>query len=256
MDASHRRPLVAGNWKMHKTVSEALAFVAALDAKLKEAPARAEVLVAPPFTALAPVARALEGTGIEVGGQNCHWEAAGAFTGEVSAPMVAELGARYVILGHSERRQHFGETDETVNRRLKAVLASQLRPIVCVGETLAERDAGQTLDVVTRQVTGALNGLSEGALGELVVAYEPVWAIGTGRNATSGQAQEAQAHIRELLTRLYQRQFAQGVRILYGGSVKPDNAKELFSQPDVDGGLVGGASLKVADFVAIVQGAG
>jgi triosephosphate isomerase len=210
--------------------------------------------VAPPFTALAAAAEALQGSKIQLAAQNVHPEPQGAFTGEVSAAMLAEAGCRHVIVGHSERRQLFGETDEGVRRKVGAVLAAGMRPVVCVGETLAERDAGRTLEVVGRQVRGGLAGLPATAVAALTVAYEPVWAIGTGKTATTAQAQEVHAAIRALLRELAGG-VADQVRIQYGGSVKPDNAAELMSQPDVDGALVGGASLKASDFSQIVKGA-
>jgi triosephosphate isomerase (TIM) len=256
MAAPSRRKLIAGNWKMNKTLSEALALVRELKAVAAALPAeRVEVAVAPPFVALHAVARELEGSGVKLAGQNCHWEASGAFTGEVSAPMLKDVGCAYVILGHSERRQYFGETDETVNKRIRAVLGAGLTPIVCVGETLSEREAGRTRDVVEGQVQGALKGYSAAEVAHFVLAYEPVWAIGTGRTATSAQAQEVHRALREQLGRLFDADTAQRVRIQYGGSVKPDNAAELLGQPDVDGALVGGASLKAGDFGGILKGA-
>lgn len=248
-----RRKVIAGNWKMNKTVPEALALVRELREALVREVDKVEVVVAPPFVALQAVAVVLEGTGMDLAAQNCHWEPSGAYTGEVSAPMLAELGCGYVIVGHSERRQYFGETDETVNRRVKAVLKAGMKPIVCVGETLDEREAGRTLEVVERQVAGGLAGVPAEEVARLVLAYEPVWAIGTGRTATSAQAQEVHRAIRDQLGRLHGQQVAEQVRIQYGGSVKPDNAAELLGQPDVDGALVGGASLKAADFAAIVK---
>lgn len=251
--AHTRRPVVAGNWKMHKTVAESLALVRELRGMVSMLRDKVEIAVAPPFTALHPVARALEDSNIGVAGQNCFWEVQGAFTGEIAAPMLAELGAGYVILGHSERRQHFGETDATVNKRLQAAVAAKLVPIVCVGETLGERETGKTLEVVSRQVEGGLSGFSADQVSNFVLAYEPVWAIGTGRTASSAQAQEVHASIRQLVGRLFGKEAAERVRIQYGGSVKPDNAQELLGQPDVDGALVGGASLKAGDFAAIVK---
>jgi len=250
-----RRPIVAGNWKMNKTVGEALTLVRELRGMVSMVRDKVEVVVAPPFTALPAVAKAIEDSNIGLAAQNCFWEASGAYTGEISAPMLAEVGCTYVIIGHSERRQHFGETDETVNRRVQAAVSSQLLPIICIGETLSEREGGQTLEVVTRQLTGALAGFDGAQTARFVIAYEPVWAIGTGRNATSNQAQEVHAHIREQLTGLFGREISEQVRIQYGGSVKPDNAAELMSKPDVDGALVGGASLKASDIAAIVKAA-
>jgi triosephosphate isomerase len=249
-----RQKFVCGNWKMHKTVAEAAAFARELRAGLGASAGAVEVAVAPPFTALSAVGEALRGSAIELAAQDVHWEPQGAYTGEVSAPMLAEVGCRHGIVGHSERRQLFGETDETVRKKTGALLAAGLRPIVCVGETLSEREAGKTLAVVDRQVRAGLAGLPGASLAAITVAYEPVWAIGTGRTATSAQAQEVHAAIRGILRELAG-SVADGIRIQYGGSVKPENARELMTQPDVDGALVGGASLKAADFVAIVKGA-
>ncbi|MFY0575121.1 triose-phosphate isomerase [Cystobacter fuscus] len=256
MAAPTRRKIIAGNWKMNKTLSEALALVRELKGLAAGLSAeRVEVAVAPPFVSLSAVAKELEGSALKLAGQNCHWEASGAFTGEVSAPMLKDVGCAYVILGHSERRQYFGETDETVNKRIRAVLTAGMTPIVCVGETLAEREAGRTKDVVEQQVLGALKGYQAAEVANFVLAYEPVWAIGTGRTATSAQAQEVHRALREQLGRLYDMGTAERVRIQYGGSVKPDNAAELLGQPDVDGALVGGASLKAGDFAGILKGA-
>jgi len=246
-------PFVAGNWKMHKTVAESLALVRELRGMVSMVRDQVEIAVAPPFTAIHPVAKALEGSNIKVAAQNCHWEAKGAFTGEIAAEMLPEAGCAYVIIGHSERRQFFGETDETVNRRVKAAYRAGLKPIVCVGETLAQREANQTLAGVEKQVHGGLAGLSPEQARELVVAYEPVWAIGTGKVATTAQAQEVHAAIRKLLSSAFGQAVAAGIRIQYGGSVKPDNAADLLAQPDIDGALVGGASLKADDFARIVK---
>ncbi|HZY04167.1 MAG TPA: triose-phosphate isomerase [Anaeromyxobacteraceae bacterium] len=249
-----RKKFVCGNWKMHKTAAEARALVGELRRLAEGLADQVEVAVAPPFTALLAAAEALKGSRIALAAQDVHWEAQGAFTGEVSAPMLAEAGCRHVIVGHSERRQLFGEDDETVRKKAGAVLAAGMRPIVCVGETLAEREAGRTLEVVSRQVRGGLSGIPSSAMAAVTVAYEPVWAIGTGRTATAAQAQEVHAAIRALLRELCGAT-ADQIRIQYGGSVKPDNAAELMAQPDVDGALVGGASLKAADFSQIVKGA-
>ena len=249
-----RQKFVCGNWKMHKTVAEAVALVQELRAGLGDAASKVQVAVAPPFTALHAAAQAAKGTGIEVAAQDVYWEKQGAFTGEVSAPMLAEVGCQHGIVGHSERRQLFGETDDTVRRKVVALLAAGVRPIVCVGETLQEREAGRTLEVVERQVRQGLAGVSVEDLGRITIAYEPVWAIGTGRTATSAQAQEVHLAIRNLLRQIGA-PVADAIRIQYGGSVKPENAAELMAQPDVDGALVGGASLKAQDFVAIVKGA-
>ncbi len=246
-----RRPFVAGNWKMHKTVAESVAFVAELRRRLSQV-RDCDLAVAPPFTALYPVAQKLAGSNIAVAGQDVFWEEKGAFTGAVAPGMLKEAGCTHVLIAHSERRQYFGETNETSNKRLRAALKAGLVPILCIGETLAEREAGRTADVVKSQLEGALAGLSPGELTSLVVAYEPVWAIGTGKVATPQQAQEVHALVRDRL-RARDASWAAGVRILYGGSVKPDNAAELFAQPDIDGGLVGGASLDAASFVGIVK---
>jgi len=247
-----RRPLIAANWKLHKTVPEALAFLDDLLADLTGDEA-AEVVIAPPFTALEAVGRRLDGTAVRLAAQNVYWEDQGAFTGEVSPLMLTQLGCRYVIVGHSERRQFFGETDETVRRRLAAASRHELTPILCVGETKDDREAGRTDDVLTSQVSRALEGLYPDQLQELVVAYEPVWAIGTGLTATVDQAQEAQAHLRLLLARITDKSLANQTRILYGGSVKPENINALMTMPDVDGALVGGASLSADSFVGIIQ---
>ena len=248
-DLMPRKPIIAGNWKLNVTVDEGVALVQALAAPA--AASKAEVVVCPTALAVHAVAKVAAGTAIGVGGQNIHWDEKGAFTGEISASLLKSAGATYVILGHSERRQFFGETDQTVNKRLKAALAQGLIPIVCVGETLAERDGGKLEEVLSRQVKGALEGFTPAQLGTLVLAYEPVWAIGTGRTATTAQAQEAHAFVRSVLRDIVGG-LADKTRIQYGGSVKADNAKELLSQPDVDGALVGGASLKAADFTAII----
>src|ERR1700682_212689 len=247
-----RRKFICGNWKMHKTSAEAVALARDLRRRLNT---QVQIAVAPPFTALSKVKEALVGSPIQLFAQNCHYEKQGAFTGEVSAPMLAEVGCEGVILGHSERRQYFGETDEGMNKKIKAALEAGLHPIVCVGETLQEREANRTWEVVSRQVRGALAGLASEQIGKLTLAYEPVWAIGTGKTATTGQAQEVHGQIRGLLREIAGAQPAEAVRIQYGGSVKPENAAELLSQQDIDGALVGGASLKVEDFARIVAGA-
>jgi len=249
-----RKKFVCGNWKMHRTAAEARALAREVRAAAEPFADRIDVAIAPPFTALAAAAEALSGSRVGLGAQNLHWEAQGAFTGEISAAMLVEAGCRYVLCGHSERRQFFGDTDEWVQKKTRAALAAGLHPIVCVGETLPEREAGKTLEVVGRQVRAALSGLAAAQVASLTVAYEPVWAIGTGKTATSAQAQEVHAAIRAILAELAP-SAAASVRILYGGSVKPDNAAELMSQPDVDGALVGGASLKALDFTGIIQGA-
>jgi triosephosphate isomerase (TIM) len=248
-----RRKFICGNWKMFKSPSEAAALVRDLRARLSDT--SVQVAVAPPSISLQAAKEALAGSLIQLFAQNCHWEKQGAFTGEISAPMIQALGADGVILGHSERRQYFGETDATVNKRLNSVLAERLHPIVCIGETLAEREAGRTWEVVSTQVRGALAGLSTEQLLKVTLAYEPVWAIGTGKVATTAQAQEVHGQIRGLLRELGGQAVADAVRIQYGGSVKPDNAADLLAQPDIDGALVGGASLKADDFAKIVAGA-
>jgi triosephosphate isomerase len=249
-----RKPLIAGNWKMYKTSGEARALVEEI--RRGAGGAAAQVLVCPPFPALPAAAEALRGGPILLGGQNMHWEDEGAFTGEVSARMLRDVGCTHVILGHSERRQLFAEIDENVARKAQAAFRHGLVPIVCVGETLGERDANRTMEVVERQTERALRGLTPDQGAAVVIAYEPVWAIGTGRNATPEQAQEVHAFIRKLLARSHGDAAAGAVRILYGGSVKPDNAAALLSQPDVDGALVGGASLQAASFLRIVESAG
>ncbi|MFI5316134.1 MAG: triose-phosphate isomerase [Myxococcota bacterium] len=246
-----RVPLVAANWKMHKTAAEAAAFARALVPSLAGLHG-VEVAVAPPFTALAALREALGSAPVALTAQNAHFEKSGAFTGEVSVAMLAELGCRYVILGHSERRQIFGETDELVAKKLGAVQAAGLRPILCVGEQLAERESGRTFDVLARQLSGSLAAADRSRAAELVVAYEPVWAIGTGRTATPELAQEAHAFIRARLADRFAAD-AGRIRIQYGGSVKPDNAAELLAQPDIDGALVGGASLDPESFSAIIR---
>jgi triosephosphate isomerase len=247
-----RRPFVAGNWKMHKTASEAAEFVGRLAAHL---PPDVDVGLCPPYTALAEAAGAATGLRIAIYAQNMHQAAKGAFTGEVSAEMILDTGANGVLLGHSERRQLFGETDEGVNVKLAAAHDAGLWAIVAVGETEAEREAGETERVLRRQVEGALRGIASDRAAETTIAYEPVWAIGTGRTATPAMAQAAHAEIRALVTELYDDEVAEAVRIQYGGSVKPDNAAELFAQDDIDGGLIGGASLEVEDFAAILAAA-
>ena len=246
-----RKPFVAANWKMHKNVAEATAYAAVFRARM-ETIRGAEVVVAPPFTALHAVAAALDGSPVGVAGQNLHAAPQGAYTGEVSAGMLREAGAGYVIIGHSERRQLFGETDATVNAKLHAALDAGLVPIVCVGETLDERDSGQMFPVLNRQIAGALADMDSAGAGSVVVAYEPVWAIGTGRNALPAQAQEAHAHIRQRIARALDAANAAGCRIIYGGSVKPGNAGVLAAEPDVDGALVGGAGLDPDSFAEIV----
>jgi triosephosphate isomerase len=247
-----RVPFIAANWKMFKTVQEAVVFVKELRPIVKDA-VDVEIVVAPPFTAVHAVAEAARNTNISVAAQDVYWEPEGAFTGEVSVRMLQEAGAEYVIVGHSERRRLFADTDAAVNLKALAVVAGGLTPIVCVGETLDERERNDTLRVLDRQLADGLAGLSTERAAELVVAYEPVWAIGTGRNATAAQAQEAHAHIRGRIREAFGEEAAGHCHVIYGGSVKPDNIRELVSQPDVDGALVGGASLNVASFAEIVM---
>jgi len=246
-----RTPFIAANWKMYKTVHEAVVFVKEFRSIVKDV-ADVEIVLAPPFTALHPVAEAARHSNIGVAGQNLHWEREGAFTGEISAAMLKEAGAEYVIIGHSERRRLFAETDQTVNRRLTAALSGSLTPIVCIGETLEEREAEQTLPVLDRQIKDGLDGLTGDQMAALVIAYEPVWAIGTGRNATPAQAGEAHAHIRSRVRQWFGGPAADACHVIYGGSVKPDNISDLIKLPDVDGALVGGASLDVRAFSDIV----
>ncbi len=249
-----RTPLVAGNWKMNKTVAEARQLVAEMLPGLEEARS-VENLLCPPFTALEAVAGLLKGSTVKLGGQNVYWETKGAFTAEISPLMLSEF-CQYVIIGHSERRAYFGETDETVNRRVKAALAHHLTPVVCVGETLAENEGGQTNAVIARQMREGLAGTGISSAAQLVVAYEPVWAIGTGKAAYPEDAARVIGKvIRPALSELFGETLSQEVRVLYGGSVKADNAAEFFNLPDVDGALVGGASLNAEDFIAITQAA-
>ena len=247
-----RTPFIAGNWKMFKTVHETTVYVKELRGLIKDV-SDVTVVVAPPFTAVHAAAEAARNSNIAVSAQNMYWEKEGAFTGETSAGMIKEAGAEYVIIGHSERRTLFGETDVTVNRKLMAVIAADLTPIVCIGETLDQRDRSETMDVLDRQIKGGLDSLNGDQVGALVVAYEPVWAIGTGRTATPAQAGEAHAHIRSRLRQWFGAPAADQCLVLYGGSVKPDNASILFSCPDVDGGLIGGASLDAGQFAAICR---
>lgn len=250
-----RKKLIAGNWKMNKTSADASSLVQELVTEVGRV-TDVDIVVCPPFTSLEVVGKAIEGSSIKLGAQNMHHEASGAFTGEVSASMLRAIFTNYVILGHSERRTYFGEKDVDVNKKTLAALKNQLKPIVCVGETLAEREAGTTLKVVQTQTEAALEGVSKELATNVVIAYEPVWAIGTGKVATTEQAQEVHAFIRSLLVKLFGDAVAQKVRILYGGSMKPSNAPELLSQKDIDGGLIGGASLEARSFSDLVKAAG
>lgn len=247
-----RLPFIAGNWKMNKTVAEAIDLVKQLKASLSGIEG-VEVAVAPPFTALSAVRKEAEGSPIQLAAQNLFWEEKGAFTGEIAPLMLKEVGCHYVILGHSERRQFFGETDETVNRKVRATLNQVLKVIFCIGETLKEREEGRTFAVIERQVTGGLKGIGKEEMKNIVIAYEPVWAIGTGKTATPEQAEEVHRFIRKKLVELYSKEIAEGVRIQYGGSVTPENIKGLMGQENIDGALVGGASLKSETFSKIVR---
>jgi triosephosphate isomerase (TIM) len=249
-----RKLIIAGNWKMHKTVAEAVDLVHGLKRELANVK-EVDIVVCPPFTALSDVSREILDSNLRLGAQNMHEKNFGAFTGEICAGMLKEFSVRYVILGHSERRQYQKEDDALIASRALAAHAASLKPIVCVGETLAEREAGKTQKVLETQVRGSLHGLSKGQLEETIIAYEPVWAIGTGKTATADQAQEAHAFIRRLLADMADEATAKRIRIQYGGSVKPANTRELMSLPDVDGALVGGASLEVRNFADIVKNA-
>ncbi|MFO7707563.1 MAG: triose-phosphate isomerase [Desulfobacterales bacterium] len=247
-----RRPLIAGNWKMYKTGADAADFARRF-VPLVSGAANRDIVIAPAFTALEAAAGELKGTPVALGAQNLHWEAEGALTGEISARMLVAAGCRYVVIGHSERRQYFGETDESVNRRVRAALQAGLVPILCVGETEKERDAGETFSVLDKHVRKGLKDFVANELKAVVIAYEPVWAIGTGKTATRHQAQEAHAFIRSLVSNLFTAELAGAMRILYGGSVKPENISELMAMADIDGALVGGASLNPDSFAKIVQ---
>ena len=246
-----RRPIIAGNWKMNKTLKEALEMLEELKPMVKDA--RCEVVVCPPFVCLAQVAEAVKGTNIKVGAQNMHYEEYGAYTGEVSPAMLRELNIEYVIIGHSERRQYFNETDESVNKKVKAALKHSFIPIVCCGESLGEREDVVTREVLGKQIRIGLKGFSGENIEKIIVAYEPIWAIGTGRTATDEQANEAIAYIRSVIAAMYGKETADKVRIQYGGSVKPATIKAQMEQSDIDGALVGGASLNASDFAAIVN---
>jgi triosephosphate isomerase len=243
-----RKPIIAGNWKMYKSEAEAIDFATKLKPLVSDVHDKV-ILICPPFPCLSKVWDVINNSNIELGAQNLHWEEEGAFTGEVSTGMLKSVGCTYVIIGHSERRQYFGETDETVNKKLKAALKHNLLSIVCVGETLEQREKGETFSVIENQINKGLQSLDISHWSLVIIAYEPVWAIGTGKTATPEQAQEVHAYIRSLLPK----EVAGKIRILYGGSVKPENVKELMAQPDIDGGLVGGASLKVESFVKLIK---
>lgn len=247
-----RTPIIAGNWKMNNTIAATKALVTELIPLVKDA--KAEVVICTPYTDLATAVELTKGTNIKVGAENVHWAEKGAFTGEISADMLVELGVTYVIIGHSERRQYFGETDQTVNARVKAALAKGLKPIICVGETLEEREGGLVEQVLVRQTTEAFKDIPEEDLKNIVVAYEPVWAIGTGKTATAEVANDTIKIIRDTIAKLYSKKTAEEiVRIQYGGSMNPKNVKELMAMPEIDGGLIGGASLKAPDFSLVVN---
>ena len=247
-----RKPMIAGNWKMYKTCPEAEDTAGALVQKISDA-AGVDIMIAPPATALTSVSRIIRDTPVDLGAQNLFWEDEGAYTGEISGPMLVSAGCRYVIIGHSERRQYFGETDETVNKKINAALAAGLVPVICVGETESERDADKTFSILDKQMENGLEGLTADAFKPALIAYEPVWAIGTGRTATPEQAQEVHARLRSFLEKRFGEQTAEATRILYGGSVKPDNISKLMALPDIDGALVGGASLKPDTFSEIIN---
>lgn len=254
MDKSKRTPFICGNWKMHNTIAESAALVDAL-IPLSEPLVGVEVGIAPAFTALASVAKQITGSKLKLSSQNVHFEAQGAYTGEISVAMLKDVGCSYAIIGHSERRTLFAETDEACGRKVGAVLKASLRPILCVGETLAERDGNKTIEVVSRQLLAGIAEVQADKAAELVVAYEPVWAIGTGRTATPAQAEEVHAHLRKVLAERLGAAGAEVVRIQYGGSMKPENARDLLLQPNIDGGLIGGAALKAESFIAICKAA-
>lgn len=253
MDKQNRKAIIAGNWKMNKTATEAKALISELIPAVKDA--GCEVVICVPFTDLVTAVEMTKGTNIHVGAENVHFEKSGAFTGEISADMLTDLGVEYVVIGHSERRQYFAETNETVNKRTKAALAGGLKPIICVGESLDQREQGVTEELVRMQVKIALNGVTADELKNVVIAYEPIWAIGTGKTATAEQAAEVCTFIRTTVRHLYGARIARSITIQYGGSMKPANAAELLAQPDIDGGLIGGASLNPEDFIAIINAA-
>ena len=246
-----RKPIIAGNWKMNNTKADTKALITELLPLVKDA--KCDVVICTPYTDLWSAVELTKGSNVHVGAQNVHWAEKGAFTGEISAKMLVELGVEYVIIGHSERRQYFGETDQTVNARVKAALAAGLKPIICVGETLEEREADKVEEVLVRQTKAALEGLEKSDIDNLVIAYEPVWAIGTGRTATAEVANETIAIVRRTVAEVFCPHCAERVRIQYGGSMNPKNVKELMAMPEIDGGLIGGASLKAVDFSQVVN---
>ncbi len=248
-----RRRIIAGNWKMNKNLSESIGLISELKSKMSEKPENVDVLIFPPYTSLETASALTKDSPIKLGAQNMHQADSGAFTGEISADMLKSVGCEYVILGHSERRHIFGETDELINEKIKKALSKDLIPVFCIGETLEERESGITKDVIRSQVEKGLNGVSEDELSRVIIAYEPVWAIGTGKTATPEQAQEVHKFIRELIQNNYSSQAAENVIILYGGSVKPENASTLLAEEDIDGALVGGACLKAESFAGIIN---
>lgn len=254
MNRRYRKTVIAGNWKMNKTAADAKSLVEEIKAAISKNK-WCEIVVIPPYVDIPAAVKATRGSRIAVGAQNMHFENSGAFTGEISAEMLKSIGVKYVVIGHSERRQYFGETDINVNKKVVAALSAGLIPIVCVGETLEQREQGITFEHIAMQIKIALKGIEAADVKKIVVAYEPVWAIGTGRTATSDQANEVNASIRDVIRELYGARVARGVTIQYGGSMNPKNAAELLAMPDVDGGLIGGASLKAGDFVAIINAA-
>jgi triosephosphate isomerase len=247
-----RKPLIAGNWKMHKTIKEAVYLVNLIKRELLDFD-KVDIVVCPPFTALSNVYEIIMETNIKLGAQNLFWEEEGAFTGEVSAKMIKDCGAEYVIIGHSERRRYFFEDEQIINKKIKVALKNNLLPIVCVGETLKEREENKTINIVESQLEGAFKDLNEDEMFKIIIAYEPVWAIGTGKTATPKQAQEVQGFIRDWLEKKFSKDLSQNLRILYGGSIKPSNIKDLMKEEDIDGGLVGGASLEADSFIEIVK---
>lgn len=247
-----RKPIIAGNWKMYKTVPEGRSLVKGVIERLANFN-EAEVVFCPPFTALSAVKELVQGTAFRLGAQDLHWKEQGAFTGEISPLMLKDIGCDYVIVGHSERRQYFGETDQTVNEKVKAALAAGIKPIICVGESLAQREAGETESLIKRQTEGALQGVQAGDIPQIVIAYEPIWAIGTGKSSNGADANEVIGLIRHTVAAIFGNEPAQLMRIQYGGSVKPENIKEFMDQPEIDGALVGGASLEVESFIKIIK---
>lgn len=255
MNKQLRKVAIAGNWKMNKNPEEAKALIGAILPAAEKAAEGVEVIACVPFVDLSVALEAAKGSKLKIGAQNCHWENSGAFTGEISAPMLKSMNVEYVIIGHSERRQYFGETDVTVNKRVKASLAAGLKVILCVGEMLEQREQGITAELVAMQTKIALGGVSADQMKDIIIAYEPVWAIGTGKTATAQQANEVNKAIRDTVSALYGKTVGDATVVQYGGSMNAGNAKELLAQPDVDGGLIGGASLKPADFAVIIEAA-